>query len=264
MADHTDKPGRQPGLLERIYGAGSPSQPEGGEPEKKHSAFYGESSSPAMDWINSRLARVMRDADFGRALRAITERGSTPPSVIQMVSPLLVSLAILAVSPHRVNRASWENLWTYTTGKTSKERKSWKALKDFPGRIKGMAHEIELVNGSTFFAPATFVNVKTPQAQIVRRRFEQLPAIMRLYAEGLRQQIQRVPVLSAKAIPSIQRGGDDTLVSLSSVIKTITGKWLDRQGADLLNAAAVALGVERQFEALTIAQARSRWKKKKT
>jgi hypothetical protein len=181
-----------------------------------------------------------------------------------MFSPLLVSLAILAVSPHRMNRASWETLWTYTTGKTSKERKSWKALKDFPGRIEGMAHEIELVNGSKFFAPATFVNAKTPQAQIVRRRFEKLPGIMRLYAKGLRQQIQRVPVLSAKAIPPIQRGGDDTLVSVSSVIKIITGKWLDKQGAALLNAAAVALGVERQFDALTITQARFRWKKKKT
>lgn len=257
MADHTESAGRQSTSSEGLYGTGSPARSQSGEPEKPHTAFFGDSTNAATNWINERLGRVMGNADFTKALRAITGRGTAPPNVIEMLSPLLVSLAILAANPHRVNRRSWEKLWAAGTGKT------WKALTEFPDRIERMAQEIQDVGGGPFFAPVAFINAKTPEAQAVRKRFEQLPGIMRLYAEGLPQQIKRVPVLSAKTIPSIQRRGDDTLVSLSSVIRIITGRWLDQQAAELVNTAAIALGVDRQIDARIVYQARYRWKQER-
>jgi len=59
-----------------------------------------------------------------------------------------------------------------------------------------------------------------------------------------------------------RREENDPLLRLSEVAEMATGKWHDREVADLLNAAALALDKESQFDAMTIAQARSRRKKK--
>jgi hypothetical protein len=125
-----------------------------------------------------------------------------------------------------------------------------------------MAKEVEQVNASTFFSTSMFFNAKTRQAELVRKRLGVLPGIMRVYAAGLENHIARVPDLTVKSYPSSSDAQARWLVLLSYVVKLATGKWMDKEVAELLNATAIALGERREFDALTVTQHRSRWKKR--
>jgi hypothetical protein len=111
----------------------------------------------------------------------------------------LTSCACLAVACHAPTRKTWEELWASGTGRT------WKALKDFPDRLRPMAKEVEQVNESPFFAPFMFVNAKARHAELVRKRLSVLPGIMRVYAAGLEAHIAGVPDLTAKNYLSPRR-----------------------------------------------------------
>jgi hypothetical protein len=244
--------------------------------------FYGEAISPtetagepappaqregqgleahAARWLIERESRVRQSPQFERALKAITDCEKEWPRGRDLAGPL-AAFACLAVSPNRPHRKSWQKLWALETGKT------WKALKDFPKRLRSMADEVKRVNASVFFSPAQIANAKTLKAEIVRKRFNQLPGIMHVYAAALEAHIARVPDLTAKSLPQASGGGHSHwIVLLSYTVKLATGKWRDREVAEFLNVTARALGElrpeeEDRFDALTIAQARSRFKKK--
>jgi hypothetical protein len=155
-----------------------------------------------------------------------------------------------------MSRKEWEKLWLLGTGKT------WKALKEFPGRLRSMAKEVEQINASLIFSPANFANVDTRVAAIIRKRLNLLPSIMRFYAAGLESHIVRIPKQFAESFPRFPKEHSPWLVKLSHLVKLITGKWHDREVAELLNTAAIALGEKAQYDALTVAQARSRFKRK--
>ena len=108
-----------------------------------------------------------------------------------------------------------------------------------------------------------FFNAETRQAALVRKRLGVLPGIMRVYAAGLEAHIARVPGLTAKRYPASRDGQAQWLLLLSYVVKVITGKWMDKEVADLLNATAIILEERREFDAQTVTQLRSRRKKKK-
>jgi hypothetical protein len=261
MTKSNDKASEADGRLSSLGYFGLPPAAEEAKSEQNDSAVYGGLSKPAIEWLKKSEARVMANSNFRKALTAITELQAMPEGIqnySEMFCSLLVWLAILAVTPKSGNRAIWEKFWSWKTGKT------WRQLEDFPDRIDKMANEVELVKRSPFFAPATFITGKTLKGRVARQRVEQLPGIMRFYAEGLRRQIKQAPMLMSKISRPIQRG-DDTLATLSFVIGIITGKPRDRLGAELVNAASNALGEDenRQIDALTIAQARFRWKKYK-
>jgi hypothetical protein len=248
------------------------------EPSYK-AIFYGEPSPPketmeapaqgedhgvevhAAKWLLERQNRVRQNVRFEQALRAITNRQDDWTRAIDLTDSL-AAFACLAVSRKRGNRRSWEKLWALQTGKT------WKALREFPDRVLRMAKEVESVNASLLFSPAQIANAKTLKAEIFRKRFKQLPGIMYVYAAALEAHITRVPDLTARSFPQPSGGGPTRWVlSLSYTVKLATGKWRDREVAELLNVAARALGEVRPeeedgFDALTIAQARSRSKKK--
>jgi len=164
----------------------------------------------------------------------------------------LTALACVAVYPSGVSRKRWETVWALNTGKT------WKALTEFPDRMCRMADEVKRVNESSTFSPAQFANARTAVAEIARQRFHELPGVLRLYAQELRRHIARVPRMTAKAFPPSPRGHSPALLYLSLSVLGLTGKPRDRMVADLLNAAALALGEKSEFDALTIAQLRSR------
>ncbi len=167
------------------------------------------------------------------------------------VLPLLACLAIMTKRKSS-RRETWERFWPTGTGKT------WKAIKDFPRRIRRIADEVERVNSNPFFNPSFWIAKETIDAKIVRRRFTQLPGLLSLYAASLELLIGRLPTLTAQAYPPPTHGHWDFVLLLSGSIKMATGRFRDREVAELLNAAALALGEDYEFDALTLAQARSR------
>ena len=215
----------------------------------------------AAKWLIRIISRARQSPRFEHALAAITR--CVTPEVRERgmdLAGILAAFACIEVSKrHGGGKKSLEKLWAFETGKT------WKTLGEFPDRLRRMAKEIEQINVSPFFAPALYVNVKTIQAQLVRKRFEQLPGIINLYATGLEIHTARIPKQWAEAVPTSPSGPSWLLLLLSYTIKVVTGKWHDKEVAELLNAGAIALDVKAWggVDALNVAQARSRWKKAK-
>jgi hypothetical protein len=244
-----------------LYGEPIPLAETTGEPAPPAQREEQGPEAHAARWLIEREGRVRQSPRFERALKAITDCQKEWPRGGDLAGPL-AKFACLAVSPNRLRRSSREKLWSLETGKT------WKALKDFPKRLRYMADEVKRVNASLFFSPAQIANAKTLKAEIVRRRFNQLPGIMHVFAAALEAHIARVPDLTARSFPQSSGGGHSQWVLLLSyTVKLATGKWRDREVAELLNVAARALGEVRpqeedRFDPLTIAQARSRFKKK--
>ncbi len=212
-------------------------------------------------WLPERMHRILANHDFVSAVRRIANH-LTVRSTEQRASALLAFLAVLATLERGSYRKAWAKLWVKGTCK------SWKALKDFPKKLEGMAEELERLNASYFFAPehcgkADFVKqnlYKLPE--VVQERLYELPESMRLYAEALEVQIETVPGLTAHFFPRGPLAPLDGAFQLSRFLKVLTGRYHDKEAAELLNAAAIALGKEPHWDALKIAQARSRRKKK--
>lgn len=243
MPDATGGAGKQPAFVQGSYGLG----------------LAGESQDPwpehASRWLRERMDRLKANPKFTCALRTLLSQ-SRPRlkdfALDRNVFDLFAYLACMAVGPRGASRKSWEKLWAVETGKT------WKALKEFPVRLENMANEVKRVNKSHFFAPTAYIRKDTVQARIVQKRFEQLPGIIQVYAEALRRQLNRIPVLTAKTFPPPPRGLPMEIAWLSRFAEAFTGRPHDTEVAALLNCAALALGESRQFDTLNIAKYRSR------
>ncbi len=217
----------------------------------------------ARRWLSERTDRLKSNTRFARALKAIIAlqfTGLYPPDL----ALTLTFFACMAVTPKGSSRKPWEKIWALETGKT------WKSLTEFPDRLRRMADEIERVNGSLWFSPAQYISAQTRMGELVRKRFEILPGMLRLYAAGLKLRNARLPVLKDQVYPPSKGTPMNYIVGVSCVVKVTTGRYRDREVADLLNAAAVALEKKdleekrsmARFDALTIAQARSRFFKR--
>jgi hypothetical protein len=86
----------------------------------------------------------------------------------------------------------------------------------------------------------------------------QLPVLMKIYAQALRERNAAVSAATPRS------GSSEGLFQLSETMKFLSGTYHDQEVSELLNATAIALGENREFDALAIAQVRSRFKKKKT
>jgi hypothetical protein len=144
-----------------------------------------------------------------------------------------------------VGRAYWHRLFASGTGK------SWKALKEFPKRIRRMAKELDKLLHSDF-------------ADERATDFSSLPLSLYEHADWVDSQIEELLRPRRKAR---HRYAQWTL-HLSKRVKALTDRFCDQQVADLLNAVNLVLNGEkaskREFDALTIAQTRARFRKKKT
>jgi hypothetical protein len=145
-----------------------------------------------------------------------------------------------------VGRAYWHKLFASGTGE------SWKVLTEFPKRIRRMAEDVDKLMHHAYFGNQ---EAKT---------FWPLPSSLNDYADWIESQIEELPIPRSRAR---LRYALWTL-HLSRRVKALTGRVCDRQVADLLNAVNLVLNGEkdskRDFDALTIAQARARFKKTKT
>jgi hypothetical protein len=208
----------------------------------------------AMRYIWERIDHLEASSRFGKACKAIARLQRDPYQGFDY-SFLLAYLACRGVSRQRMSRKTWQKVWTVGTGKT------WKSLKDFPKRLRGLADEVERINSSSFFAPREYVNRKTVKATIVRGRLSELPGVLRLYATALEQHLCRVPDLIAQSFPPPPRGHSTSIFDLAEFVKGLTGRPHDKEVTELLNAAGEALGEKCDLDALDLAQARSRRKK---
>ena len=217
-------------------------------------------SGHAAKWLIERVNPATQCQRFENALAAIAQNQSEQVSKRGMdLSGSLAAFACLEVSNKRGRgKKSFQKLAALGTGKT------WKALIEFPERVRHMARDVEQLNLSPFFAPPIFANADNLKAQMARKYFKMLPGIMLVCAAGLEAHIKRVPGFFEKSFPRSSGGPSQSLLLLSYTVKVATDKWRDKEVAELLNATAIALGENREFDALTIAQARSRFKKRKT
>lgn len=217
-------------------------------------------SGHAAKWLIERVNRARQCQRFENALATITQNQSEQVRRRGMdLTGSLAAFACLEVSKKRGGgKKSFEKLGELGTGKT------WKALTEFPERVRRMAREIGQINASPLFAPPIFANADNLKAQRAREYFKMLPDIMLVYAGGLEAHIKRVPGFLEKSLRRSSGGPSQWLLLLSYTVRVTTDKWRDKEVAELLNATAIALGEKREFDALTIAQARSRFKKRKT
>lgn len=237
---------------------------------RTNAAFYGEPSTAAQSqdqlrgardylrghaekWLVENVSRARKCQRFEEALATIT--GCLIPQVRESgdLAETLAAFACIAVCKKRGRgKKSLEELLSIGTCKT------WKALSEFPERLRRMAQEVEQINKSVLLAPPMYVNKKTMEAEIVRKRLNQLPGIMHLYATGLEMHIERMPKQLMELFRPSPNGEPNWLLLLSYSVRIATGKYRDREVAELLNTAAISLGEKKQFDALDIAQARSR------
>ena len=259
----TPRPGRDPEKSSSVASSPTNQKNGGSSKERASRVFYGEplpgqSQTPEElekervgEWLRPRMDRALADKNYRKALDALS--GYLQPEFSKSdFSRNLTGFACIGLHPSRWGRKAWESVWTRNTGKT------WKSLRDFPDRICGMAEEMKRVNESFAFSPAQCADAQTREAAVVRKLLNQLPAILCAYAQLLERQIDRVPVMTAQAFPALPRGHSPAILALMVLVKFQTGKPRDRMVADLLNAAALALGEKSEFDALTIAQLRSR------
>jgi hypothetical protein len=158
----------------------------------------------------------------------------------------------MAVSPHQGRPAFLDRYWARGTGKT------WKALREFPNRLETLADEVERINRADhlFFARRRGKDLSRFELQRLQQNCIQVPTMIRIYAEALRE---RNATVSVATPPS---GRSEGLFQFTELVKWLSGVYHDQQISELLNTVAVALGERKQFDAITVAQARFRRQKK--
>lgn len=188
------------------------------------------------------VAYVQANPDFAKAYQAIAKHQQGQAKG-QDLSDSFAVRACLAVLPVPHSRRWREEIWLKATGK------SWKALTEFPRRLQKMAGEIESLNANFFSIPVACDNPTLVN-------FCQLPTVLRSYAEVLSHRTMRIP--KGFLSPSRSR----RLVELSHFARAMTGRYCDREIADLLNATAIAMGCVNLagIDALDLAQARHHYR----
>jgi hypothetical protein len=157
----------------------------------------------------------------------------------------------------------WEKCFAQNTGKT------WKQLTEFPGRIRRMAKEIELIHRSYVFDPERLTS-KASLVMYAKREFPILPVILGNYAHYLEIKVIQTSAKMKRFYSRTPRGMlSPFILDVSKQVKIITGRYHDRLVADLLNAADLVLNPDvaktgpRFFEQ-PIVLVRSRQKRKST
>src|SRR5712692_2821387 len=94
------------------------------------------------------IPSLLRDCGVGKALAALAawqgRRNDCPAMATNSKKEEVLVWAAAAVQKNK-RRTDWEKIWVSGTGK------SWKALKEFPERIRKMAKDLETLRRSTYF-----------------------------------------------------------------------------------------------------------------
>lgn len=215
-------------------------------------AFTRGKTTRSTEWIRKAVERVLINEEVRTKLNAI-QRLQDKRLIDFDLSRELTTWACMAFSPHQGRPAFLDEYWARGTGKT------WKVLKEFPERLERIADEVERFNGADphFFARRKGSNDLSRSALVrLQKNCMQLPTMIRDYAKALRERNAAV----AAATP--RSGSSNALIQLTETVKFMTGNYHDREVSEFLNTVADMLDGSKQFDAISIAQVRSRRKKK--
>lgn len=218
----------------------------------------------ALDEANPLL---MANGGFRKALEQIfnlarDEHKVAGGSEEELALLLFVFLAVRSRRRTGTPKEHWERSFAQDTGKT------WKALSEFPDRLRRIAGELEHLSGSWPFDPVRAITSERPLAIYAKREFPILPTTLRNYANWLAAQVNAVSGLMKLFYLRAPRGRLSLLtLQVSEQVKLITGRVCDPQVAELLNAADLVLNPGDldsgdRFDEQTIALMRSREKRK--
>jgi hypothetical protein len=209
--------------------------------------------------MREKIALLEQDQRYASARKAILDCVTGGPGWQAVLDgrathpdpDLLTTLACATVfSGHLSRKGSLDAVAVEETGK------SWKALGEFPNRIEAVAREMEKVNGG-LLAPENQIDAEAPDAERFRQSFRDLPSMLRVWAKALAERISAIRRLDAAVF-----GDSNPRDYLQFLVKNSTGKPNDRLVANLLNAAAGALGKTHGFDVTSLAKARLRRRKK--
>jgi hypothetical protein len=216
------------------------------------SAGPGEPTDPLLRagwrYLTENVVVLWKDRSFGSALAGILDKRLEKYRDEDLVS-LIDFIAFLAAFcvQRRVSRETRD--WMFTLG----TRKTLKALREFPDRLRRMADEVEQVRRGLWFGGPYSENSSQ------ERMFALLPGNMRTAAAHLDKVIRQLPSLLAKVAPA-KRGHSEWVPYLSEIVKMFTGRYRDAEVSELLNAASVALSMDAQFNIQTLVDLRQRRK----
>jgi hypothetical protein len=203
------------------------------------------------EWFRKRVDQLLTSPEVLSRLDALRALRDERRCSFDLSRELTI-YACMAVSSHQGRPDFLNHYWARGTGKT------WKALSQFPNRLERVAEEIERINRADrlFYARRRGNDLSRFELQRLEQNCIQLPTIIQVYAEALRERNVAVSAHTPRS------GRLEGLLQLSSLVKFLSGAYHDQAVSELLNTIAYALGEPKSFDALTIAQARSRSKKK--
>jgi hypothetical protein len=213
------------------------------------------------DWRHANVPLLMADASCRKTVEALGSRIAEPDdsAIKREFCDAMALCASLAVAP-KVKRESFEQLWAQNSGKT------WKALTDFPDRLRSLAKEVEQIYRSKLFTPELLVDNRVPSDNVqgLVRCFSEIPNALCYLANGIEAVAQELPAATSELYC---RSTDHSrwIDELSELVNKLTGRPHDGRVAELLNAAEAVLHPNRRgkgFDAQTLADFRYRRRQK--
>jgi hypothetical protein len=205
------------------------------------------------EWFRKRVERLLVCPEILTRLMAIKALQDERRRGFDL-SRELITFSCMAVSQHQGRPAFLDRYWARGTGKTCK------ALREFPNRLEKIADEVKCINKADplFYARRRGEDLSRFELLRLQEQCMQLPVMMRICADALRERNAAVSAATPRS------GSSNGLFQLSETVKFLSGAYHDQQVSELLNTVANALGEEKQFDAISVAQTRPRFKKKKT
>jgi hypothetical protein len=228
------------------------------------------------------VARLLADDRFCRALKALSGCQAKAPSSVRPgvddgavvndlidVLPSLVVFVLVPAArptvPHVFRQKDWASFWaSYWTSHTGR---TWKALKAFPGQLRRMADEVEKINSGLICPPEPSSEPRSQLDFLVGHSISMLPVILRYYAAAVNVETEKFSAVMKEFPPRQRESPHPGAFLLSLIVKISSGRFHDREVAELLNAADLVLNPGKQdrdkgFDAQTLADLRSRRKRK--
>jgi hypothetical protein len=211
-------------------------------------------STAEVKYWGAKFARLDADTKFQRSMQAIQRLRQ---DVIKDTSfdPIFRLYAALIVTKWP-SRKLMEKFWAYGTGKT------WKSLNDFPMRLRRMAEELKQVQAWLHFEPESSMCAQSPLAENIKRGIWELPLNLGVFATHIEVILEKLPKSSTSKGPPQRKFHEPWTSQLSEIVKALTKRYCDREVADLLNSAAIALNEKFTIEPFALAQARRNRKTK--
>jgi hypothetical protein len=227
-------------------------------PTKIRTLSFIEAVKASIEWS----AILLNDQQFCAALRLLRSHQLNSADKTLLDDQWVTFAVCLAVLRRggRSPRRHFEKVLPFGT------RKSWKALKAFPKILRKIAADVEQVNRNQYLAPATWMFKETDSAAITKDSFKALPQTLLAYAACIETILKRrLPALISATDLWARRNRKHSpaLFQLCQRVEKATGRPHDQEICNLLDAAAVALGVKGyQWDPQLLAQARLRAAKK--